>query len=39
LYDNNHISIEGSTDLAFSEDVGQRFKAYGWHVLEVEDGQ
>ena len=38
LYDNNHISIEGSTDLAFSEDVGQRFKAYGWHVLEVEDG-
>ena len=38
LYDNNHISIEGSTDLAFSEDVGQRFKAYGWHVIEVEDG-
>ena len=32
LYDDNHISIEGNTSLAFSEDVGKRFKAYGWHV-------
>jgi transketolase len=38
LYDNNHISIEGSTDLAFTEDVGARFLAYGWHVQRVEDG-
>lgn len=38
LYDDNHISIEGSTDLAFTEDVGKRFEAYGWHVLVVEDG-
>ncbi|NLX09387.1 MAG: transketolase [Chloroflexi bacterium] len=38
LYDNNHISIEGSTSLAFTEDVGMRFEAYGWHVLRVEDG-
>ena len=38
LYDNNHISIEGSTDLAFTEDVGRRFEAYGWHVQRVEDG-
>ncbi len=38
LYDDNHITIEGSTDLAFSEDVGARFAAYGWRVLHVEDG-
>ncbi len=38
LYDNNHISIEGSTNLAFTEDVGKRFEAYGWHVQRVEDG-
>jgi transketolase len=38
LYDDNHISIEGSTRLAFTEDVGARFAAYGWHVLEVENG-
>jgi transketolase len=38
LYDDNHISIEGSTDLAFTEDVGHRFAAYGWHVLRVDDG-
>ncbi|HEY9692950.1 MAG TPA: transketolase [Oculatellaceae cyanobacterium] len=38
LYDDNHISIDGSTDLAFTEDVGKRFEAYGWHVLTVEDG-
>jgi transketolase len=38
LYDDNHISIEGSTDLAFTEDVGKRYESYGWHVLVVEDG-
>lgn len=38
LYDDNHISIDGSTDLAFTEDVGKRFEAYGWHVQAVEDG-
>lgn len=38
LYDSNRITIEGSTDLTFSEDVGMRFSAYGWHVQEVEDG-
>lgn len=32
LYDDNEISIEGDTDLAFMEDVGERFRAYGWHV-------
>ncbi|QNT77482.1 transketolase [Entomobacter blattae] len=37
LYDRNKISIEGSTDLAFTEDVGKRFEAYGWQVLEVKD--
>ncbi len=36
LYDNNHISIEGSTDLAFTENVCDRFKAYGWHVQETQ---
>ena len=38
LYDDNKISIEGSTDLAFTEDVALRFKAYHWNVLRVEDG-
>jgi transketolase len=38
LYDDNRITIDGSTDLAFSgEDVGARFRAYGWHVQGVED--
>jgi transketolase len=37
IYDNNHITIEGSTDLAFDEDVAQRFAAYGWSVLHVAD--
>lgn len=38
LYDSNHITIEGSTDLAFTEDVSKRFEAFGWEVLEVKDG-
>jgi transketolase len=38
LYDDNKISIEGSTDLTFTEDRGKRFEAYGWQVLRVEDG-
>ncbi|WP_217429589.1 transketolase [Sphingomonas bacterium] len=37
VYDSNHISIEGSTDLAFDEDVGKRFEAYGWNVIHVDD--
>jgi transketolase len=37
LYDDNHISIEGSTDITFNEDVSARFRAYGWHVQEVPD--
>jgi transketolase len=38
LYDDNHISIEGDTQTAFSEDVLGRYEAYGWHVQRVEDG-
>ncbi|MBE9127818.1 MULTISPECIES: transketolase [unclassified Coleofasciculus] len=38
FYDDNHISIDGSTDLSFTEDVGKRFEAYGWHVQVVEEG-
>jgi transketolase len=38
LYDDNHISIEGDTQTAFSEDVMGRYEAYGWHVQRVEDG-
>ncbi len=38
LYDDNQISIEGSTDLAFTEDVTMRFEAFGWQVLLVENG-
>ncbi|NCY01812.1 MAG: transketolase, partial [Planctomycetia bacterium] len=37
IYDSNRITIEGETDLAFTEDVGARFLAYGWHVLRVAD--
>jgi transketolase len=36
LYDDNHVTIEGSTSLAFSEDVQRRFEAYHWHVLRVD---
>jgi len=38
LYDDNKITIEGDTSLAFNEDVGERFRAYGWHVQSVDDG-
>ena len=38
LYDDNHITIDGSTDLAFTEDVCKRFEAYDWHVQRVADG-
>ncbi len=38
LYDDNRISIDGSTDLSFTEDRGMRFNAYGWQVLYVDDG-
>ncbi|ODS31213.1 MAG: transketolase 1 thiamin-binding isozyme [Candidatus Scalindua rubra] len=37
IYDNNHITIEGNTTLAFSEDVAARFKAYNWNVQHVDD--
>src|SRR5215472_12611664 len=37
IYDNNHITIEGNTRIAFTEDVGARFLAYGWNVLRVGD--
>lgn len=37
VYDDNHITIEGDTEIAFTEDVGKRFEALGWHVVTVED--
>ncbi|HZU21471.1 MAG TPA: transketolase [Terriglobales bacterium] len=37
IYDNNHITIEGKTSLAYSDDVAARFMAYGWHVQRVTD--
>ncbi|MEM9186576.1 MAG: transketolase [Planctomycetota bacterium] len=37
IYDDNKITIEGGTDLAFSEDVGKRFEGLGWNVLKVDD--
>ena len=39
LYDSNRITIEGSTDLAFTEDVGKRHEALGWQVLKVNNGE
>src|SRR5512140_859321 len=36
FYDDNHITIDGRTELAFSEDVGKRFEAYGWHVQRID---
>jgi len=38
FYDDNHVTIEGFTSLAFSENVPQRFESYGWHTLTVNDG-
>ena len=38
LYDDNRISLAGSTSLSFAEDVGKRFEAYGWHVQHIADG-
>ena len=38
IYDDNDISIEGSTEITFTEDVALRFKAYNWHILNVDDG-
>jgi transketolase len=38
LYDDNRISLAGSTDLSFTEDRAKRFDAYGWHVVSVDDG-
>ncbi|MEZ4257247.1 MAG: transketolase [Polyangiales bacterium] len=38
FWDDNRITIDGSTEIAFTEDVLKRFEAYGWHTLEVEDG-
>ncbi|MEA2840331.1 MAG: transketolase [Methylobacteriaceae bacterium] len=39
IYDSNTITIEGHTDLAFNEDVGERFHAYGWNVLHVDNAE
>ncbi len=38
LYDDNNITIDGSTDLTFTENREERFKAYGWHTIQVKDG-
>src|SRR5689334_8376207 len=38
LYDSNRITLDGRASLSFSEDVGKRFEAYGWHVEHVSDG-
>ncbi len=38
LYDSNGVTLSGTTSLAFTEDVGARFRAYGWHVQQVADG-
>ncbi|PIE29214.1 transketolase [candidate division KSB3 bacterium] len=38
LYDDNSITIDGTTDLAFTEDVAKRFESYGWHVRRIEHG-
>ncbi|HET6392475.1 MAG TPA: transketolase, partial [Blastococcus sp.] len=39
VYDDNKISIEDDTNVAFTEDVGKRYEAYGWHVQRVDDGE
>jgi transketolase len=38
LYDNNHVTLSATTPIAFTEDVAARYRAYGWHVLELDDG-
>jgi transketolase len=38
LYDDNHISIEGNTEIAFTDDTAKRFESYGWHVQVIDDG-
>ncbi|MEE2775974.1 MAG: transketolase [Acidobacteriota bacterium] len=38
IYDANQITIDGSTDISFTEDVAKRYEAYGWHTLQVSDG-
>ncbi|KAG0020315.1 Transketolase [Podila clonocystis] len=38
LYDDNHITIDGDTEVSFTEDVVKRFESYGWHVIVVKDG-
>jgi transketolase len=38
LYDSNDITIEGATEISFTENVGMRFESYGWHVQKIEDG-
>ena len=38
LYDDNQVTIDGGTEISFTEDVGKRFEAYRWHVLRVDDG-
>jgi transketolase len=38
FYDDNHITIDGSTDLAFTDDTAKRFESYGWHVQRIADG-
>ena len=38
LYDDNKITIDGSTDLSFTEDVTKRYESYGWHTQHVENG-
>jgi transketolase len=38
LFDNNHVTLSGTTSITFSEDVGARYRAYGWHVDRVQDG-
>ena len=38
MYDNNKVTLDGDTDMTFTEDVSARFRAYGWHTLDVQDG-
>jgi transketolase len=38
LYDNNHVTLSATTPISFTEDVGARYRAYGWHVQAVDDG-